>query len=121
MTEYTSSYIRLNMKAFQAPNAFDRYHAMRTQILYMCDVDGIKPPVVAMGKHRAKTDEISPNVIALCVSGDSSYLHAHMAYVEWLRIIGEKWYDGKEEPDRDTQRSTNKYRGNWILGMVPGI
>ena len=109
------------MEAFPRPNAIDKYLAMREHILYMCDKDGIKAPVVVMCKHRAKKDEISPNVIALCVSRQSTYLHAQAAYAEWLWIIGEKWNDSKDEPDRDTQRSPDRYRGNWILGMVSGV
>jgi hypothetical protein len=109
------------MLSCQAPNAFDKYVSMRTHILYMCERDGISPPVVAMGKHRSKRDEISPTVIALCVSKEPAYLHAQAAYTEWLWIIGEKWNAHKEEPDRDTQRSPDGYRGIWILGMVSGV
>jgi len=109
------------MKSCPAPNAVDKYLAMKTHILYMCEMDGIKPPVVAMGKHRARMDKISPNVIALCVSGEPAYLHARAAYAGWLWTIGEKWNGTSLGDDRDTQRSPEGYRGNWILGMVCGV
>ena len=109
------------MQSCQAPNAIDRYIAMRLIILWMAKEDGITPPVVAMGKHRSRKDMISPNVIALCVSKEELASHAERAYKEWLLIIGDQWNETRQDPDRDTQRSHDKYRGNWILGMVCGI
>jgi len=109
------------MQSCPAPNAIDRYMAMRLIILWMAEEDGIKPPVVAMGKHRSRKDVVSPNVIALCSSKEELTSHAERAYKEWLWMIGEKWNDAKDEPDRDTQRSPDIYRGNWILGMVHGV
>jgi len=109
------------MEACPRPNAIDRYMAMRLIILWMAEEDGIKPPVVAMGKNRSRKDNISPNVIALCSSKEELTTHAKRAYKEWLCIIGDHLNNENFTTDRDTQRSPDRYRGNWILGLVSGI